>query len=153
MKTIQSILFIPLFFLSIFVFTSCGEDNENENNTINNISSSFKWGDSKAIVLRDLTDYKTEIENNTIFATRIDNDIRTAYQFDNDSLCAIVILASVDQISETEIERYNKGYEFIGSLSENKKVYIDTRNNKILQIQKLEIDETEYHSIGWAPIE
>lgn len=130
-------------------FVSCSsEDGESDGVWTKNYV--FDWGTTKENLLNELSNYTTvEDDNEIVYVYLEGNEAIVSYQFENEALCAIAFMSSLEKISKSNMESIVNGYEFIGSLSDGKDIYVNENTNTILQVRSFSYDGNDYYALGW----
>ena len=151
-------ILVVLSFLSFVVFGLTGCDKE-EDDFISvekefgfSISKvMFDWNTSKEDLLEELKDYIIDDTGVYLYASKTDQPFMLSYEFEDDILIASVVMVPEEKTSQGEIEKVVRNYEYLGSITEDKDIYVDEAKNKILEVQKLKVKGINYIAFGCTP--
>ena len=151
-------LFAVLAFLTFVMvgLTSCNKEDDNLVSvekeygfSISNIL--FDWDTSKEDLLEQLKDYEIDDTGYYMYVSKQGQPYMLSYEFEDDFLTASVVIVPKEKTNQNEIDKVVRNYEYLGSITEDKDIYVDEDANKILEVQILEIKGVDYIAFGCTP--
>ena len=111
----------------------------------------FDWDTSKEDLTEQLKDYEIDDTGYYVYVSKKGQPYMLSYQFEDDFLIASVVMVPKEKTNQNEIDRVVRNYEYLGSITEDKDIYVDEDANKILEVQILEIKGVDYIAFGCTP--
>ncbi len=114
-------------------------------------AKTVSWGESASDVRKAIPGTPEESEGDLYYADA--NGGLVIYGFTQDALTSIVSILKESVADDAYISRITSGYEFLGDMSDDERVYVREGANTLLQIRSLEIDETPYRAVISVPMD
>lgn len=111
----------------------------------------FDWDTSKEDLLEKLKDYEIDDSGYYVYVSKKGQPYMLSYEFEDDFLIASVVMVPKEKTNQNEIDRVARNYEYLGSITEDKDIYVDEVANKILEVQLLKINGEDYIAFGCTP--